>query len=156
LFYAVCVLVLVLDRVTKHWARVYLQGHAPIPVIPGFLQLTYTENYGAAFGLLQHQRWLFIAIHVAVAVGILVYLRSVPAADRVQRLGLGLLMAGALGNLVDRVAPGYVIDFVELPFWPVFNVADSAIVCGVIILAVVLYLEFREEARSGGESPADA
>ena len=99
------------------------------------MRITYVENRGAAFGLLQNQSLFFIVVGVIVVGGILVGHRFVPAHQSTLAMCLGMQLGGATGNLADRLRNGHVFDFIQLPHWPVFNVADSAIVVGVAILA---------------------
>jgi signal peptidase II len=153
LLYAVAFVVLVLDRLTKYYAYTVLQMGGPIPVISGVLRLAYSQNNDAAFGLLQHQRVFFIVVTVALVAGIIVYINTNPV-DRWQLLALGLLTGGALGNLVDRIARGFVVDFIDLSFWPTFNVADSAIVIGAgAMVLYILLVEMQQEQRPGEDCP---
>jgi signal peptidase II len=128
------------DRITKLWAERALAGRPPVTVIPGVIQLNYTTNSGGAFGLGQSAPWVFAAATILVAAAIVASsfrLRSGPAA-----VALGLILGGAFGNLTDRAArgdgllSGRVVDFIDFHVWPVFNVADSAIVIGALLLAV--------------------
>jgi signal peptidase II len=129
-----------LDRVTKLWAETTLAGRPPIVVIPHAVDLAYTTNSGGAFGLGQSAWWIFALASTAVSVAIVV------SSFRVRRVltgvSLGLILGGALGNLTDRVIHGdaflrgHVVDFIDFHVWPVFNVADSSIVIGAILLAV--------------------
>jgi signal peptidase II len=93
------------------------------------------QNRGAAVGILQNQSFLFLVVGVGVVAAILVSYRYFPKMSLLLNLALGLQLGGALGNLFDRVRLGYVVDYVDVAIWPVFNVADSAIVIGVAILA---------------------
>jgi len=129
--------VLVADQISKQVIRQLLleAGVPSIPLLGGWVKLTYVENRGAAFGLFQNQSLFFIVVGVLVVGGILVGQRFVPAHKTSLAVCLGMQLGGALGNLVDRVRLGHVFDFVDLTYWPVFNVADSAIVVGVLILA---------------------
>ena len=133
--------VLVADVVTKLIVVAKLSNRAPVQVIPHVLRLTLTRNPGAAFSIGQGATVLFTAVALAVVVVIARTARSL--VSRGWALALGLLLGGALGNLTDRLfrSPGplrgHVVDWIELPHWPVFNVADSAIVCGGV-LAVLL------------------
>jgi signal peptidase II len=137
--YVTAALAYLLDRLTKLWVERTLAGEPPLDVIPGVLTLNYTTNSGGAFGLGRSAPWLFAAATIAVSAAIVVY------SLRVTRLpvagGLGLVLGGALGNLTDRAVngpglSGSVVDFVDLQVWPIFNVADTAIVAGAILLAV--------------------
>jgi len=126
--------VLIVDQLTKQVVMAQLPASHPIRVT-GWLSVTYLENRGAAFGVLQNQTLFFIAVGVVVVVGLIASYRYLPEVPPLLNLGLGLQLGGALGNLVDRVRQGYVVDFVDLAWWPVFNVADAAILVGVAILA---------------------
>lgn len=132
--------VLVLDQWTKQLAVTHLleSGVRSVPVLGEYIRFTYVENRGAAFGLLQEQTTFFILVGVTV-IGVILYsFRQVERPSVVLTLSLGLQLGGAIGNLIDRIRYGYVVDFMDLTFWPVFNVADSAIVCGVVGLAFTL------------------
>lgn len=154
--------VVILDQVTKALAVTYLEprilaGDGPVPLLGSFLQLTFTRNSGAAFSLLTGFTWIFTAIAVAVVVVI------VRTSRRLASLGwavaLGGLLGGSLGNLIDRLTrepgfgTGYVVDFLQLPYWPVFNVADMSIV-GSAILMVVLTIRGIEYDGGGTAAPA--
>jgi len=129
--------VLALDRATKAWAIGSLAPRGSVRVAP-FLRLTYVENTGAAFGVLVGRNDLFIVVAVVLMGALLAWRRRLPPGRRWAHLGLGLILAGAVGNLYDRIAYGYVVDFVDLIVWPVFNVADSAISVGAGLLALDL------------------
>ncbi len=138
------------DRGTKLWAEASLPG-SPIDVIPGVLTFRFTTNSGGAFSIGQSAPWVFITASVVVAASIVAtalrHTSSAPAA------ALGLVLAGALGNLTDRAfrGPGFsgrVVDFIDFHVWPVFNVADTAIVVGAIILALASFGEDRRAATS--------
>jgi signal peptidase II len=148
--------VLTLDRITKVWAEEVLVSRS-MEVLGGLLPLTLAYNKGAAFGMSigEDSRWFFIPV-TFVALGLLVVLfRQAEAEDRLRHVSLSLVMAGALGNLYDRIfiSEG-VVDFlgpVDLGFWhfPIFNVADISITCGAILLAISFWQEeHRERARS--------
>lgn len=131
---ATSVVVVACDQAAKWAAQAWLAPrHASIPLIPGLLQLTYVNNTGAAFGLLRGHSSLFIVLAVAIAAWLVTELaqRTHPPASR---LALGLILGGAVGNLIDRLRVGFVIDFIDLRVWPVFNLADSAITIGVMLL----------------------
>jgi signal peptidase II len=136
-FVAMALLVIALDRWTKQLATEFLldSGRRSVPVLGEYIRLTYVENRGAAFGLLQNQTAFFILVGVVVISVIVASYRYIPEPSWLLNLCLGLQMGGAIGNLIDRIQVGYVVDFVDLTFWPVFNVADSAICIGVAGLA---------------------
>jgi signal peptidase II len=125
------------DRLTKLWAEHALAGRRPIEVIPGVLRFTYTTNSGGAFGLGGSAPLLFAAATLVVSVVIVAY--SFRMRHLLISVSLGLVLGGALGNLTDRMLRGNgfggrVVDFVDLRVWPVFNLADSAIVVGAALL----------------------
>ena len=138
LLYAVAVGVFVADRVTKAWVEHSLAGRPPVRLIPGVLSLTYTTNSGGAFGLGRSAPWLFAGATIVVTAVIVVF--SVRPMRPGVAVGLGLILGGALGNLADRAlnGPGFggsVTDFIDFQVWPIFNLADSAIVIGALLLA---------------------
>ncbi len=138
--YAAAGLTYLADRLTKLWAERSLAGRPPVTVIPGVLQLNHTTNSGGAFGLGQSAPWLFAAATILVAAAIVA--SSFRLRNGLTAVALGLILGGAFGNLTDRVVRGQgllsgrVVDFIDFHVWPVFNVADSAIVIGALILAV--------------------
>ncbi len=128
-----------LDQLTKAWAEARLAGRAPIDLIPGIVSLDYTTNSGGAFGLGKSAPWLFALATIVVSV--LIVAASFRLARMPMAISLGLILGGALGNLTDRALngaglTGHVTDFIDLHVWPVFNLADSAIVTGALILAL--------------------
>ncbi len=150
--------VIVVDQAAKALivANVPLNGEwAPIPDLAHLFAITHTTNTGAAFGIFPDSGVVFLIIPVIVSGFIVYYYRKLPdQGGWPVRLALGLQLGGALGNLIDRVRLGYVVDFIHLKFWPVFNVADSCIVIGVVVLAGVLLLEDRKERRQGDAESA--
>lgn len=139
---AVAVAVFLLDRAAEQWVLTHLPPNQPIAVWRPVLWLLLTENRGAAFGLLTESRDLLIAVAVLVIGGIGVFLLRVRRTTPKLAVGLGLILGGAAGNLWDRLVAGRVVDYIDLRFWPVFNVADSAIVVG---MALLLWEAWRRE-----------
>lgn len=131
---AAFVALLAADRATKLWAMHDLRFHGPVPVLP-FFELSYVENTGAAFGLGHGANGLFIAVSVVLIAVLVRLLRRWPKDDLWLQAGGLLVLAGALGNLYDRLFYRYVVDFLYLHHWPVFNVADSCITVGACLLA---------------------
>lgn len=139
-----------LDQTTKALVDRFMTLHESHPLVEGFLQLTYVRNRGAAFGMfsdasLPYQSTFFSALSLAALVAIAVYAWKRPANERLTRTGLALIMGGAIGNLLDRIRLGYVIDFVDAYWgphhWPAFNAADSAITVGVCLLVLDILLQ---------------
>jgi len=128
---------LIIDQLTKLWVRTSLMPGQSIPG-DGLPRLTYVQNAGSAFGLLTNQVFLIVVSVAVVAVALFLYYRYRFFGSWLARVGLGLVLGGALGNLIDRIRFGWVTDFIDFVYWPVFNVADSAIVVGVIILVYIL------------------
>jgi signal peptidase II len=133
--------IVALEQITKAWAVSSLAGEPPIEVIGSFLRFTYVENTGAAFGLGTGYTWIFTLIAIVV---VMVILRTASRlGSYLWAVALGGLLGGALGNLIDRlirdpsIGQGYVVDFIQLPLWPVFNVADMAIVGSAIAMVVL-------------------
>jgi len=149
--YGVAAVVFVADSVTKSLVLHHLAGRPPIVLIPHVVQLSYTTNSGGAFGLLANHPWLFFAASVLVILVIVV--GSVRLQLRTSAVALGLVLGGALGNLIDRLAgpgvSGRVTDFIDFHVWPVFNLADSAIVVGVLVMVLAALWH-----PGGGEVPA--
>lgn len=149
----VAALTLLLDQATKALVVRFLspaQTWNFSPPLARWVNITYVTNTGAAFGLFPDQGFFFIIVALIVVVVILLYTRRIPAGQWLVRLALGLQLGGALGNLLDRLRYGYVVDFVDLNFWPlkewpVFNVADASIVLGVVLLALTI---LREETHA--------
>lgn len=156
-FYLLALGTFVLDQLTKAVVVRHLRPGHSIPILPGVFDLTFIMNPGAAFGLLAglpaHIRHpLFVAIAVAAAVLIVLYRHRHLRHHRLASAALGLILGGAVGNLVDRLRYGMVVDFLDVylgPYhWPAFNVADAAISTGVGLMLLDLVLEWRRERRS--------
>jgi signal peptidase II len=136
--YVVAVTVFLLDRATKLLVQHYLPVDAPHPLLGRLIYLTHTQNMGAAFSLAPSIGGLFLVLAGVVSVAIVVYNRRLGSSEVLLRVGLGMIMGGAIGNALDRAAVGSVTDFIDLRWWPVFNVADSCIVVGAAISAIRL------------------
>ncbi|MDH3902427.1 MAG: signal peptidase II [Xanthomonadales bacterium] len=140
---AVSLLIVVLDLWTKNIATQSLTLYRPIE-LTSWLNMTLAHNYGAAFSFLSDaggwQRWLFTGLASVVTVVLVVWLFRLQPREKMTAAALGLIIGGAVGNLVDRINHGYVVDFIDVYYrdwhWPAFNVADSAITCGVVLLLI--------------------
>ena len=133
-------LVIIIDQATKYWIQSRMAYGESAPVIREVFHITYILNPGAAFGILENKTWFFIAVALVLLAGVAYLYPRMPANQPMVKLGAGLLVGGAIGNLIDRVRIGYVVDFFDLRIWPIFNVADICIVCGVACLAYYLLL----------------
>ena len=137
------VIVIIVDQLSTYQAGQYLVLHEPMAIITGF-NLTLMHNTGAAFSFLSQaggwQRWFFIGLASVIGIGIIVWMIGLPSEKRWLTASLALILGGALGNLWDRVVLGYVVDFIEVYYsdwyWPAFNVADSAITIGAVMLII--------------------
>jgi signal peptidase II len=143
------IICLVLDQLTKIYIDSTFALYESVTVIENFFNITYVRNPGAAFGILADSSVripFFISVSLIACVGILWYLRKIDAKDHWQHFALGLIFSGAVGNLIDRIRLGEVIDFLDAHWygahWPAFNVADSAICVGV---AIMFLCSWREE-----------
>lgn len=140
------VLTVILDQISKVWVDTSMSLYQSIPVFPGF-NITYVHNFGAAFSFLSEQggwqRWFFALLAASISIGIFIWIKQLKQHETLSAISLSLILGGAIGNLIDRVMYGYVIDFFDVYYqtyhWPVFNIADSAITVGV---AVMLYESF--------------
>jgi signal peptidase II len=135
--------IVVFDQATKAVVRAKLPLHESVTVIPGFFDLTHVRNTGAAFGMLNNVEFVYkpqvmVLVAVVALTAVATYAVTLPPAQRVARIGLALILGGAVGNLIDRATTGFVIDFVDVywrgvHFWA-FNVADSTITVGVALM----------------------
>ena len=150
LFFGIALLVLVADQASK----ALVQWHLPLgESFPSYswVRLTHIENSGAAFGLLAGQGPLLAVTATIGIVALLLYYRFPAFSGAYTRLALGLQLGGATGNLVDRLRLGYVVDFIDFRVWPIFNLADSAIVVGVLLVATLLLFAPHPDAASSSE-----
>jgi signal peptidase II len=126
--------IILLDQITKFLAISSLQLNTPVPLIKNFLNLTLVHNRGAAFGFFQNQLLMFVLISILVIAFIFHNLKN-KKNSVIFKLSLSLILGGAIGNLIDRLRFGFVIDFLDLRIWPVFNLADSAITIAALLLS---------------------
>lgn len=136
----VSTLALLFDQASKVWI-VQLLGPEPltrsIPLAGEWLRLIYSHNTGVAFGLFQGMSQLFIFTSIAISLGaIYVYWQHLPNRDPLLQVSIGLIIGGAFGNVIDRLRLGYVVDFIQVGWWPVFNIADSAICVGAALMVL--------------------
>ena len=129
LFFALALAILITDQITKYFAQSIA---APIQLTP-YLSLTLVKNTGSAFGLV-HNANLFLSVATTCVIIGIIYSTKTITRNKLTSIAFGLVLGGGIGNLIDRIHLGFVIDFLDLHFWPTFNFADSAITCAIIIL----------------------
>ena len=138
-----------LDQLTKHFAVVYLKDQLPVTIIDGVFELNYLENRGAAFGMLQNQKFFFIFIAVVILAVIVYVLIKTPNQHKYVKLHIALvcIAGGAIGNMVDRLKLDYVVDFLyfSLINFPIFNVADIYVTVTMILLLILILFFYKEE-----------
>mgnify|MGYP005780116689 FL=1 len=148
------VLLIAADQAVKFWVVAHLAEGETAPLLPGFVELLRLHNYGAAWSSFSGMRWFLIILTSVLMVILAVVLVKKIVRHPLGRTALVLILAGGIGNLIDRVRLGYVVDMFNFQFmsYPVFNVADICVVCGVILL-VIYYLFFYEkyDAKKGGK-----
>ena len=140
---SISALVLIVDRLTKYILFRNLSEGESVNVLPGLFHITLVLNSGAAFGLFKGQSLFFTVSTVLVIIFICLYIWRGVCKDLFVLAALGLILGGAVGNLIDRVLYGYVIDFLDFRIWPVFNIADASITIGAFILAIKLVFNKR-------------
>jgi signal peptidase II len=134
--------IVIIDQFTKYLTVTHLRPIESVTVIEGIFSFTYVENTGAAFGILQNHRWVFIALTIAIVFVMIYFLFFHIQNIMILKISITMILGGAIGNLVDRIRIGYVIDMLHVTFidFPVFNIADAAVVIGTILL--IFYLLF--------------
>ena len=142
---AVAVMVFALDRVTKAWVSENIPLGTARPVVGDYVRIVHAQNTGAAFGLLPERTTLLSVLSVVAVLAIVYYYRQIASNSSLVSATLGMQLGGAFGNLLDRITQGYVVDFVDVGigdvrFWA-FNVADSSIVVGIILVTLALWYE---------------
>jgi signal peptidase II len=157
--FAVTGLVLILDILSKEIIRNNLPIYtywAPFPALEQFFRFTHTSNTGVAFGLFQNANVIFAIFASIVSIGIIYFNQKLDAGNVLLRIALGLQLGGALGNLIDRILFGSVTDFLDFGPWPIFNIADTAVVAGVLLMGFVVLQEERNEKVSKSEDEQDS
>ncbi|MDN5322279.1 MAG: signal peptidase [Clostridia bacterium] len=144
LFWLTALIILIIDQGSKYLVKATMVLYESIPVIPNIFHLTYIENPGAAFGLLANQRIFFIVITIIILIAVIYFYRQLKPGQILLKIALGMVVGGAIGNLIDRLRIGMVTDFFDFRIWPVFNIADSAIVIGMIYISYQLLFHGEE------------
>lgn len=139
IIFSTAFIIAILDQFSKFLIKQNFQLNHSIPVIKNILHLTYVTNTGSAFGLFKGLNLFFIIFSIIVIAVVLYNLKNIKKNEKLMQFAVGLLLGGTLGNLIDRIAYGAVIDFIDFRIWPVFNVADSAVSISVVLLIVLLW-----------------
>ncbi len=148
----ITIICIILDQFTKHLVVQNLKNNPPMVIIDNFLTFTYLENTGAAFGILKNRRWIFILITI-ISIFLISYIlfKYKNKLQTINTIALSLILGGAIGNLIDRIRLGYVVDFVSMRFFnrynfAVFNLADTFVVIGsIIIIIFILFSDVSEK-----------
>lgn len=145
----------ILDQITKMWAVNTLKNGHSIKIIGNFLRFTYAENRGAAFSILQDQRMFFIIVTI-IMLAVLAYIYfKFKNITKLSKLSIVMIAGGAIGNFIDRVRLGYVVDFIDVRFgnfynFPIFNIADSFVVCGTVLMIILILFNRFEKSEING------
>ncbi|MDF2884603.1 MAG: lspA [Clostridiaceae bacterium] len=144
-----------IDQITKLWAVNVLKNGGSIKIIGDFLRFTYAENKGAAFSILQNQRVFFIIITIIMLIVLAYIYFKTKNISKMSKLSIAMIAGGAIGNFIDRVRLGYVIDLIDVRFgnfynFPIFNVADSFVVCGTILMIILILFNRFEKSEING------
>ncbi len=139
--------VIALDQIIKYVIATNMFVGESIPIIPQVLHLTYILNAGAAFGILANQRYFFIAIAAILIIITIYFYPQIQRLSRTFQIAIAMLLSGAIGNMIDRIATGKVVDYIDIRIWPIFNLADIAIVLGCIIIIYELLFKNSNTAK---------
>ncbi len=146
---------IILDQLTKLWSVAVLKDGGSVKIIGDFLRFTYAENRGAAFSILQNQRWFFIIVTIIMLLVLAYIYFKTKNITNLSRLSIAMIAGGAIGNFIDRFRFGYVVDFIDVRFgsfynFPIFNIADSFVVCGTILMIfLILFNKFEKSEVNG-------
>ena len=146
------VLIIFADQLSKWLVVALLQGKESVYVIPGVLRFTYVENDGAAFGMLDDHRWVFLVLSTIMIIALIFYIVKYKPSSKWVMTSLILIVGGGIGNMIDRILLGYVIDFIDFCAFPnlwrwVFNIADSAVCVGTFMLSVWIIIDTVKEYK---------
>ncbi len=141
----VFIAVLLLDRITKI-LTLKLLFKSSVDILP-FLSFTYVENTGSAFGMFQNANLFLLILSIIILLLMIKWRKDILPLGRLAKYGYFLIFAGAIGNIYDRITLGYVVDFIDFHFWPVFNIADSAICIGAALIAIAILVEKKGDKK---------
>jgi len=145
MLYWVSLSILLLDQLSKAYIKATFDLHESVPILNNIFHITYIRNTGAAFGILAKYPYLLAIISILVIIAIVIFQKAIEEQGRMSMYGYSLVMGGALGNLIDRIYYGSVIDFLDFRIWPVFNLADTFICIGVGLLFLCTLLSFKKD-----------
>lgn len=149
------VLLVAVDQITKYMALTQLKPIGSVTFIDGFMDFTFVENRGAAFGIFSGKTWLLLVISIIICAVLVWAMTKMPKTKEYRKLRVTfvLILSGAVGNIIDRALRGYVVDFFEFTFikWPVFNMADIYVVVGTIVMAVIIMFFMKDEKENAGK-----
>ncbi|MDX8360020.1 MULTISPECIES: signal peptidase II [Bacillaceae] len=152
-YYILALIVILMDQVTKWMIVTKMEYGDHLPVIENFLYITSHRNRGAAWGILEGQLWFFYIVTTIVIIGIIYYMKKLPQTQVLIRVALALMLGGAVGNFIDRLFRKEVVDFINFTNifsydYPIFNIADAALVVGVILVIIHTLLDGREKEKN--------
>ncbi|WP_184403593.1 signal peptidase II [Geomicrobium halophilum] len=151
IYYLLALVIIIIDQFTKWLVATGMELGESIPVIEDVLHITSHRNAGAAFGMLQGQMWLFFIVTAVAVVAVLYFIHTLGKSSLWYGIPLGILLGGTIGNFIDRLLQGEVIDFIDVYIgtysFPIFNIADSALTVGIIILIVKMFMDERKEKK---------
>lgn len=147
---------IIIDQITKALASAYLKPIYSLPIIEDIFHFTYRENTGMAFGMLKEHRWIFMLVSTILIIGMGIYLFGMKSENRLYDVSLSLILSGGVGNMIDRIFLGYVVDFIDCRFinFAVFNGADSFVCVGAGILMLALIRDLIKELKKEKEKAA--
>lgn len=148
-FFLFSILSVIIDQITKYFTVKFLKPLGSIEILKGILSFTYVENRGAAFGMFQNARWIFIMLTIIAILVIIVYVLKTKQKNSTLLTSLALILSGAAGNMIDRIFRGYVVDMIEMTFidYPVFNFADCCVVIGAILFVIYIIFIYKEPQK---------
>ena len=139
LIFSITLIVLLFDQITKFLIRINFELNQTFPIIKNIFHLTYIQNFGAGFGILQNQQGILIFVSLLVIGIIFYYIDRIKEKEMLLQVLVGFVLGGTIGNLIDKLIYGFVIDFLDFRIWPIFNIADSFVTIGVIGLIIYLW-----------------
>ncbi|WP_215493098.1 signal peptidase II [Fenollaria sporofastidiosus] len=156
IYLLIVVLAVALDQITKYFAKLYLEGRTAYEIIPNFFSFDYVENRGAAFGIMQGKHiFFYVVTFIAIAIILYIFITEFNTLAMYEKVFLSFFLAGILGNFIDRVFRGYVIDFISFKFgsyqYPCFNLADSYM-CVIIVLFIGYYFYLKIKDKNAKKS----